>query len=306
MRKLYDNPNSMGGASCQLNKNTKYQTFMIHCKGGQIYTSDSLDGDFQRLPSPKVIEEQKKIYKWGDVTFFEDKKSGDNAFYMVTTRAERTDENTFGIDGESRTLFIYRFNDKWTTLWKNPVASWKWKNREGFSLVYSNGFYFLSASTTAGWRDSKTYYRKSSTIKGLSTVEDKEMKFFPENNYMIKSGGSQQRQIFKAGKGKWFFLGSRHPREDPSEYHKKYGRTIILPLKFKGGEPEVYWKYDYDTDLYNFNVRDYDEHFHGGVGHTNINCSKLPKKSHCKRAKYFCKWDTEKSECKKKQKYQRQ
>ena len=192
--------------------------------------------------------------------------------YLVTASCDTSSGRCDNV----RQAYIFKMNAAWTGLDETTpiVATWSWPTREGFSLFRQGSFYYLSASQTAGWRDSETWVRKAKTLQGLSEAADKKVPFHRKNySGMIRSGGSQHRQIMKIGYGKWIFLGTRHPDEMPSEYDSKYGRYIFLPVQFIDGLPNVYWKNLFNLETYNFTAGDYDKHWHGGYGHrSQVGC----------------------------------
>ena len=60
-------------------------------------------------------------------------------------------------------------------------------------MVKNGDFYYLFASRTDGWENSRTYYKKSkSTTKRLSDASGKKVTFHPMNSRGIRSLGSQQ------------------------------------------------------------------------------------------------------------------
>ena len=42
----------------------------------------------------------------------------------------------------------------------------------------------------------------------------------------------------------------------------------MTPLQFVSGVPHVYWKRQFNWDAYNYSSADYDDHYHGGHGHS--------------------------------------
>ena len=218
--------------------------------------------------------------------------------YLLTSMSQKVGDK---IDGSTRTLYIFKMNESWTGFDATApvVASWSWVNREGICLSKRGKKYFLTASQTERWKDSETWFRSAKSLKELSQVDDVEVLFHPDNTMKIKSMGSQHRQIFKVAYGKWLYLGSRHPDEDPVEYDSRYGRSVLAPVRFINGVPNVYWKNQFDIDTYDFKSGDYDKHFHGGYGHMippNDGCSQLKKKKICKTTA-GCKWRKETRDC---------
>mmetsp|Transcript_10910 Transcript_10910/g.16360 ORF Transcript_10910/g.16360 Transcript_10910/m.16360 type:complete len:374 (+) Transcript_10910:40-1161(+) len=241
VRKLVDSSaaEKLGtGGNCQLHKHPSNGTYHLHCKRREFYISDSIDGDFVRLAKPKDPSNNDG-WRWGANYVYQEK----NEMYLVTTMSLENADGT--IDGTTRTLYIFKMNKAWTGFDPTTpiVATWSWPKREGLCLFKERSTYFLTASHTAGWKNSFTWFRSADTMEQLSQASDVEVLFSPENTSSIKSMGSQHRQIIEVSSGKWIFMGSRYPDEAPSKYDSKYGRNIVTPVRFIDGVPNVYWKY---------------------------------------------------------------
>jgi len=274
------------GGNCQLHKHPSNGTYHLHCKVREFYISDSIEGEFVRLPEPQDPSNNDG-WRWGANYVYQE----NSEMYLVTTMSLKNNADGT-IDGTTRTLYIFKMNEAWNGFdATNPiVATWSWPKREGLCLFKEGSTYFLTASQTAGWRDSFTWFRSANTLKELSQATDVEVRFSPENTSSIKSMGSQHRQIIEVSSGKWIFMGSRHPDEDPVEYDSKYGRNIAAPVRFVDGVPNVYWKYQIDLDTYDFTSGEYDNHSHGGYGHSQQQgCSTVDQKNVCSRTA-GCKW----------------
>jgi len=253
--------------------------------------SKSIDGEFQKIPKP-TDPSNNSGWRWGANCVYQEKSD----MYLLTSMSQRVDDKNVG---STRTLYIFKMNESWTGFDATApvVASWSWVNREGIFLFKRGKKYFLTASRTAGWKDSKTWFRSAKSLQGLSQVDDVEVLFYPDNTSDIKSMGSQQRQFVKVAHGQWLYMGSRHPDEDPVEYDSRYGRSILAPVRFVNGVPNVYWKNQFDIDTYGFKSGDYDKHFHGGYGHmVHDGCFKLKEKRFCIRTA-GCEWRSWSGKC---------
>ena len=58
-------------------------------------------------------------------------------------------------------------------------------------MVKNGDFYYLFASRTDGWENSRTYYKKSKSTKGLADASGKKFTIHPMNSRGIRSLGSQ-------------------------------------------------------------------------------------------------------------------
>lgn len=188
----------------------------------------------------------------------------------------RCDNSSGRCNSLSRTAFIYKLDTSWTTFAPNhsTVATWNWPNREGYEIIKKGRWYYFFASQTAGFQQSRTWYRRASrSLSKLANASDKEVIFHPQNTSNIKSMGTQFRIMMKVDHGKWLFGGSRHPEEDPSSFDPKYGRNIFVPVRFIHRVPNVFWKSQFNWETYQYNSREYDEHSHNGFGHGRQPCN---------------------------------
>ena len=212
------------------------------------------EGDFSLVRRGDPSKLNKKEWNWGNTNMFA--KRG--KMYMSVTRCKKSK----GKCTTYRKAFIYRLNDSWTNFADENVvvAEWYWPNREAFHVVKRNRRWFIFASETQRWRQSKTWYRVSRGLTGLATAPDREVVMHPSDTEGIKSMGTQFRFMQRVGRRKWVFGGSRHPHEDPDNFDRKYGIHVIVPMKFKGGIPHVYWKETFDLNTYDYDLEDYDQH----------------------------------------------
>eukprot|EP00979_Chaetoceros_neogracilis_P007884 scaffold1700_cov286-Chaetoceros_neogracile.AAC.10 len=174
-------------------------------------------------------------------------------------------------------------------------AKWNWPNREAFEVIKKGRYYYIFASETAGWRQSRTWYRRSISLKNLARASDKEVVMHPQNTKEIKSMGTQFRIMMKVGRGKWLFGGSHHPDEDPANFDRRYGRNIFAPVRFIRGVPNVYWKNQFNLETYQFKARTFDEHHHKGYGHSHQPCH-THVQDDCKFA-VGCEWKSDLQSC---------
>mmetsp|Transcript_21632 Transcript_21632/g.26552 ORF Transcript_21632/g.26552 Transcript_21632/m.26552 type:complete len:372 (-) Transcript_21632:183-1298(-) len=216
------------GKNCQLEKHPIYGTHHIFCKGFKFYinSNDLLESNvkFNKLPKP---DDPSNLTDWGHggTSIF---REGTDDMYIIVSRC---DKSTGKCINTSRSLFIYKLNETWNGFATfNPIVTqWIWPHREAPQIIKRNDFYYLIASETKGWKQSRTWYKRSKTLLGLANSTEAEMIMHPEspNRPRYKSMGSQFRFLFKAGQGKWLFSGSRYPDEDPIDYDAKYGRHVI-------------------------------------------------------------------------------
>lgn len=161
----------------------------------------------------------------------------------------------------TRTVLIYRMDSTWKKF-EELYTSFSWPNREGMHMIKNGDFYYLFASRTAGWKGSRTYYKKATSIKGLVDAPEKEVVFYPEeNSHRIRSLGSQHRMIFEIEEGRWLFSGNRYPNESPSDWDLRFGRAVQAPVQFTSNSVEVsFIKKEFDWKTYDYTPGDYDTH----------------------------------------------
>jgi len=259
-----------GGKNCQIHHHPKFGTIHILCKNRQFFMSNSgVNGNYTLLPQPHDPSNLRHWHFGGSSTFQE----GNNMYYIVS----RCDKSNGKCVRSTRSLFIYKLNERWTDFaltslsldtkvdisnyrTSNKIISWTWPGREAPFIFDRNGFYYLAASETAGWKQSKTWYRRAASMDRLANATDIEVEMHPANSKKVKSMGSQFRFFIKVGEGKWLFGGSRYPVEDPTDYDSKFGRYILSPVSFVQDIPNVYWKKTFDWVDYDYKSGDYDDH----------------------------------------------
>lgn len=253
VRKVYENQGrGETTANCQIHKHPVLNTYVIHCKGRNFLVStNGLDGEFQKvIPKPRdpsyLVREG---WNWGANSAFLD---DDGSMYMVASRKKSP---------ESRTSFIYRLRSDWLDFHETDpiVVQFPWRNREALSLLKTDGWYYLLASGTRGWRPSPTRWKRSRTIVGLKDAKESEVVMHSGDDD-FDSMGCQFRFLMEIEKGKWIFGGSRHPDEDPTDFDATKGREVFCPMRFIDGVPHVYWKYKFQWDTYDYDSGDFDHH----------------------------------------------
>jgi len=289
VRKVYEFPEGETTGNCQIHRHPDNGTILVHCKGRKFFISyNGIDGDYQQLDKP-LDPSNTPDFKWGSSTVFQVKKN----MYLAVSRC---DKSSGKCNSRSRTAFIYKLDTSWTTFAPNPiVATWNWPNREAYEIIKKGRWYYLFASETAGWRQSRTWYRRAKSLSKLAKASDKEVMFHPKNTSKIKSMGTQFRIMMKVGRGKWLLGGSRHPDEDPANFDRKYGRNIFAPVRFIRGVPNVFWKSQFNWENYQYKSGEYDEHRHNGFGHGHQPCN-THFENDCKFTA-GCDWKTELQSC---------
>lgn len=208
------------------------------------------EAEFVRVAKPEdPVAADYSGYNFGNSEAFYD----DQHMYYITSR------KIIG-DSKTRRVLIYRMDSTWKKL-EELYTSFSWPNREGMYMVKNGDFYYLFASRTAGWKGSKTCYKKATSIKGLADVPEKEVVFYPEENSRgIRSLGSQHRMIFEIEEGRWLFSGNRYPDESPIHWDLRFGRAVQAPVRFTSHSVEVYFKREFDWKTYDYTSGDYDTH----------------------------------------------
>jgi len=221
---------------------------------------DGILGNFRLLsPNPTPL----KGWGFGGTSFFQQ----GNSMYEVVSRC---DKSRGKCEMKSRTLYVYLLNDEWTDYHSTRplVIRFSWPRRESPFIIKHGEWYFLIASETAGWKQSRTWYRRAKSLQALANSTDTEVVMHPGNTQSIKSMGSQFRFFLEIVPNKWIFVGNRYPEDDKDHWDIRYGAYVMTPLQFVSGVPHVYWKRQFDWDAYNYSSADYDVHYHGGRGHS--------------------------------------
>ncbi len=221
--------------------------------------NDPTLGTYTLLPIPNDPSSLPGFVFGGESTFQQN-----NELYLIASRCKHRQP-------KSRMLFIYKLNDQWTDF-ESEIVKFRWTGRESPWLMKTNGKYYVFASQTQRWRDSKTYYKQSESMIGLKDVDDHEVVMHPKNTRFIRSMGSQFRYVIQPNDDeneKWIFGGDRYPVEAPNIWDSKYGRHVMVPMNFVNDKPHVYWKKKFDWKTYKYDG-DYDNHNHGKHGHGPI------------------------------------
>lgn len=259
-------------STCDINR--KGTRIFIHCRRMLYVSDEGPTGQFYRLPNlniPKLHSDIAPLegveMKVGTSTTY---REGDD-LYLATSRLQKKP----GKDGKTRRyMFIYKLKSNWEEV-EEVVTYWHWQYREAPHLVKTGGYYYLFASQTVGWDESSTHYLRATSLEGFKNAQDLEVVMHPKNTHSIRSMGSQFCFIQDFGNDKWMFGGRRHPREANNLFAWKYGQHVMAPAKFINGVPNVYWKESFDWETYNYNNPDFDEHYHGGHGHSGNNCKNV-------------------------------
>lgn len=251
-------------ASCGINQrgSDSSNTVMIHCRKKVFISHNGPEGNYAQLSDldiPTSYPDRGELKVGGSSMFLED---GD--LYFITTRLEKATQSP-----RSRFAYIYKLNNDWTGLAQNDdgiVATWLWNGRESPYITKKDGWYYIFVSQTKGWKQSKTFYKRSKSMKSLPSATEHEVIMHPHNTKNIESMGSQFCFFQEFDDGKWMFGGRRHPEEAPELFAQEYGKHVMVPANFINGTPHVYWKYEFDWTLYDYNapLPDYDKHDHFG------------------------------------------
>lgn len=272
---------------CQLQQHPEYDEYYIFCKSRQWFKQhlngpqdltanntigregpiDPTIGTYKLLPMPKDPSSVKKFHLGGQSVFLEN-----NILYFIVSRCHHNQP-------KSRKLFIYTLNSQWTEF-ENEVISFNYKGRESPWLLKRNGWYYLFVSQTQGWKQSKTYYKMSTSIEGLKDSAENQVVMHPHDTKFVKSMGSQFRfmiqldyndgndgDLKRGDTERWIFGGDRYPVEGPQFWDSKYGRNVIVPMNFVDDVPHVYWKEEFDWKTYDYGSGDFDNQRHARTGY---------------------------------------
>lgn len=171
----------------------------IHCRRDIFVSTNGVEGDYMELPSltNNVGTTDERSRKFGGSSTFVD----EGKMYIITSRLNKLTRD--------RDIFLYRLNDSWTD-WhpeERIVATWPGQRRESPDIVKTDNGYYYFASETHGWKDSRTFYRRSNSLAGLSKAVEREVTFLPGNTNTIESLGSQFCSINRLEDNKWIFQG---------------------------------------------------------------------------------------------------
>ena len=266
VKKIHEFQDMDSGGNCDLSQHPGFSNkYFIICK--RRFFMETFDekpieeAEFIPLMIPEdPVADDYPNYKFGSSETFQD----GNDMYYITSR--KLDEKGAGY---TRSVFVYRLDQTWSKL-EELYDIWSWPNREGLHMVKNGDFYYIFASQTAGWKDSRTWYRKAKSIRDLANATDEEVVFYPANTSAIKSLGSQSRMFFEVDAGIWLFSGNRYPDEHPAEWDFRFGRAVQAPVKFTSSSVEVYFKREFDWKTYNFNSGDYDSHPLPDTGYVSL------------------------------------
>jgi hypothetical protein len=249
--------------NCQINQHPTLKSHHILCKNRNYFIGeDGILGNFRYL-LPKPKDPSPLAGSFGDTSFF---SQGDQMYEVVS----RCDKSSGKCEVGSRTLFIYLLNDEWADYHSTRpvVISFHWPRREAPFIANYGEWFFLLASETAGWKQSRTWYRRAKSLQALANSTEYEVVMHPRNTRSIKSMGSQFRFLLEIVPGKWMFAGDRYPANDKVHWDPKYGAHVMTPLQFVSDVPHVYWKKEFNWVTYNYGSADYDAHYHDGRGHS--------------------------------------
>lgn len=257
VRKIYEFPENITSSTCQIHKHPRTSQIFVHCNCRKIIMSDDgIGGEFKLFKMSDDPTDLRKLgWNWGSGTVFQDEKD----MYMAVSWCDKS--KGFCV-ASTRKGIIYKLNSAWTDFDETEpvIAEFSWPHREAFDLSKRGKWYYLAASETQRWRQSRAWYKRSRTIKGLQYAKENQMVMHLSNGNNVLSMGTQFRTLMKVGKGKWLFGGSRHPDEDPNNFDPKHGRFIFVPVKFVQGVPHVFWKNSFDWDTFSYESPDYDSY----------------------------------------------
>ena len=188
VKKIHEYEGTKSGANCDLNQHPGYSNkYFIICK--RRFFMETFDekpieeAEFIPLMIPEdPVAADYPNYRWGSSETFQD---GDDMYYITSRKLDEAGA------AYTRSVFVYRLDQTWSKL-EELYAIWSWPHREGLHMVKNGDFYYIFASQTAGWKDSRTWYRKATSIKGLADVTEEEVIFYPANSNVIRSHGSIQ------------------------------------------------------------------------------------------------------------------
>jgi len=239
---------------------------IIHCRFKVFISYTGIKGKYTMnvldLPEPPPTDGS--IIRFGGSSTYQEGKD----LYMIASRAR------VALDGNhTRSMYIYKMNSNWTDFDRDsdPI-SWSWSSFEAPMVTKMGKWYYIFASKTRGWRDSRTYYRIARSLEGLADVKTSEVVMHPSNTEEIKSMGTQFCFFQRFGNGKWMFGGRRHPSEAPELFAKQYGKNVMVPARFIKNVPHVYWKYSFNWRKYDYKNPSSDKHTHFGYGHKSVPC----------------------------------
>ncbi|GFH47886.1 predicted protein [Chaetoceros tenuissimus] len=203
VRILYDFSLEEGSVSnCALSKypSGSVEKYFIHCSLGVLF--ETFDG--QPLESTEFVRQSKlndpaslpyRDYKWANCDTHVD---GENLYFVVSRRSKTGDTVN------SRVGMIYKFDSTWHSL-TEVVAVWSWIGREAYDMIKNGEYFYLFASQTARWRQSRTFFLRSPTMEGFANATEEELVMNPIWTNEIQSMGSQFRTIVEVENGKWIW-----------------------------------------------------------------------------------------------------
>mmetsp|Transcript_5867 Transcript_5867/g.7482 ORF Transcript_5867/g.7482 Transcript_5867/m.7482 type:complete len:193 (+) Transcript_5867:20-598(+) len=120
-------PDGETAANCEIHKNNKFSTILVHCKGQRLFISfDGIYGEFQERWYSNPSTNLGSDWNWGSNTVYVE---GDDMMYFGVSRCQKPSAGKCNMS--TRTVFIYKLNEAWTDfVWENPVVTeWNWPNR---------------------------------------------------------------------------------------------------------------------------------------------------------------------------------
>ena len=276
--KDYEEGGGTTSSSCAINQKSS-DIIIIYCRKKVFKSEDGPEGTYTQLSDlniPSSHPGQGEMKVGGSSTF----KEANGDMFFVTTRLQK--------DGDDRQRFayIYKLNSDWTALNSENdgiEATWLSNKREAPHITKQDGWYYMFFSQTKGWKQSITFYKRASTLKGLADADlvELEVVMHPSNSDNIKSMASQFCFFQDFGDGKWMFGGRRHPTEAPESFEWEYGEHVMTPANFIDGIPHVYWKYEFDLTTYDFtSTNNFDDHhaFTEENGYGPVPCTDNPRR----------------------------
>ena len=280
--------------NCQLRQHPIYCRNHIFCKGRMWFiqkvqdekklcmdnihkniTIDPTIGTYELLPIPQDPSSLSRFNFAAQSTYQEN-----HNLYLIVSRHGHENKGALSQKKSSRKMFIYKLNDQWTDFDHvangtslgsgSEIVNFEWKGRESPWMIKRNDTYYIFVSQTHGWKQSKTFFKRSNTMIGLKDAMEESVVMHPHDTRYIRSMGSQFRFVMEikganspkgqddksnvdtdtyhdhndheVGIERWIFGGDRYPIEAPNYWDSKYGRHVIVPMNFIDGVPNVYWK----------------------------------------------------------------
>ena len=252
--RYYEVGGGESSSNCGIHQKGDSDKVLVICRRKIFISHNGPEGDYTELPPldiPESYPERGAMKVGGSSTYEED---GD--LYFISSRVEKDVPAP-----RNRYTYIYKLNSEWTGLSKDNegiVASWLWNHIESPSIAKKDGFYYVFVSQTKGWKQSRTFYKRSESMVSLPDAAEQEVVMHPANTKYMQSMDSQFCFFQEFGDGKWMFGGRRHPEEAPEYFSLEHGKHVMVPANFEEGVPHVYWKLEFDWSSYDYTSGNFD------------------------------------------------